>query len=106
MTTLQTALLGLAFLWILGIAWLGFWLDARLFFLPYRHHADPTSPSFYDDSRLDFPFYRRRRRILGQRLSDPFLERRRQIVRWLGPAPASPSLQSRSVHVTRDIHER
>ena len=80
-----TAALGIAFLWVLGVTWLGTWLDARVFFEPYRRRADKGSPQFYDETRLDFPFYRRRRQVLSRRLSDPFLDRRRVIVRRLQP---------------------
>jgi hypothetical protein len=75
--------LGLAFLWILVVSWLGLWLGARLFFEPYRRRADKASPLFYDETRPDFPFYARRRQVLARRLSDPFLDRRRHIVQWL-----------------------
>jgi hypothetical protein len=84
-STWETAVLGIAFLWILVVSWLGVRLDARLFFEPYRRRADKASEPFYDETRLDFPFYARRRQVLARPLSDPFLDRRRQIVRWLEP---------------------
>jgi hypothetical protein len=91
-STLETAVLGVAFLWMVAVSWLGLWLGSRLFFEPYRRRADKASPLFYDERRIDFPRYTRRRQVLARPLSDPFLDRRRQIVRWLEPIWISVAL--------------